>query len=58
VVGKDGLAELRHVNLAEWQAEAWIVESGLAPGDQLIVDRLMQLRAGVPVVAAKLEAGP
>lgn len=43
-------AERRPVTLGNWSDnDLWIVETGLKPGDQVIVDRLMMLRPGAPV---------
>jgi membrane fusion protein, multidrug efflux system len=56
VVGEDGVAEQRQVTLAEWQDDAWIVEAGLAPGERVITDRLLQLRPGMAVVASEAAA--
>lgn len=49
VVDEAGTAQLRPVTLGDWTGTDWIVESGLTPGDQVIVDHLMQLRPGVAV---------
>lgn len=46
-------AERRPVTLGNWSDnDLWIVETGLKPGDQVIVDRLMMLRPGAPVTLA------
>lgn len=62
VVNGQKQAEIRRVNLGPWEGEQWIVESGLEPGETVIVDRLMQLRPGTPVapqpvVTAETPAG-
>ncbi len=49
VVNAQKQAEIRRVTLGPWEGELWIVESGLEPGETVIVDRLMQLRPGTPV---------
>lgn len=57
--GKDGkLAAQPHaIDVGEWTStgneKLWVVRSGLKPGDKVIVDNLMKLRPGVPVVQAK-----
>lgn len=48
-VVKDHQAQLVPVTLGEQLPQAWIIRDGLQPGDQLIVNNLMQLRPGVPV---------
>jgi membrane fusion protein (multidrug efflux system) len=49
VVNAQKQAEIRRVVLGPWQDEQWIIESGLEPGETVIVDRLMQLRPGAQV---------
>ncbi len=63
VVGPRERVEARAVELGEWLGEeAWIVERGLRPGDRVVVDRLLTLRPGMPVVvlpaAEEAAAGP
>ena len=51
--GKD-VALVRVLKLGEWATAAgvnlWIVESGLEPGDVVIVDGVSKLRPGAPIV--------
>lgn len=49
VVGEQDKAQPRPVGAAEWQGADWIIETGLKPGDRVIVDNLMKLRPGVGV---------
>ncbi len=51
VIDGQGLAQLRPVVPGEWHGSEWIISSGLVAGDRVIVDRLMQLRPGMPVEA-------
>lgn len=53
VVGKEGTAEMRPVEVSEWAGESWIVTKGLAAGEQVIVDGVLKLGPGAPV-----QAGP
>jgi membrane fusion protein (multidrug efflux system) len=59
VTGKDGraVAEPRPIEVAEWTMtgaeKAWVLRSGLQPGDKVIVDNLMKLRPGAPVSLVK-----
>lgn len=59
VVGKDGKAEQRQVVVSQAIGDKWLVESGLAAGDKVIVEGLQKIRPGVPVQAAEVNgAGP
>lgn len=50
VVNDESVAESHPVELGAWTGNRyWIVERGLAAGDRVITDRLMMVRAGVPV---------
>ena len=51
VVGKDGKVEQRILEVQRAMGDRWLVTSGLAAGDQLIVDGLQRIRPGVPVTA-------
>lgn len=52
---KDGkpIAAVRPVQLGQWVSQGgqnlWIVDSGLQPGDQVIVDGVAKLRPGAPI---------
>ncbi|MCC6409889.1 MAG: efflux RND transporter periplasmic adaptor subunit [Planctomycetes bacterium] len=46
VVGQDDTVEARPVTVARWQANEWLVQSGLASGERVIVDGLMKIRPG------------
>ena len=50
VVGQGSTAERRPVVIGKWQGSNWFVSEGLHTGDQVIVDGVLTLRAGVPVV--------
>jgi membrane fusion protein (multidrug efflux system) len=56
VVGADGKAELKVLEIARAIGTNWLVTSGLKPGDRLIVDGLINVQPGGPVKAAP--AGP
>ncbi|MGH9363103.1 MAG: efflux RND transporter periplasmic adaptor subunit, partial [Thermoanaerobaculia bacterium] len=49
VVGADGKAALRPVTVGDWLGKEWIVESGLAAGDRVIVDGALKVQPGGPV---------
>jgi membrane fusion protein (multidrug efflux system) len=44
-------AKTRDIVTGAWSGSDWIVEQGLQPGDQVIVDNIQRVRPGVPVVA-------
>lgn len=49
VVGPDETVEQRTVTLGEWQGDGWVIESGLEPGDRVVIDQLLSLRPGMAV---------
>lgn len=50
VVGKDNVAQVRPIVVGDWLGDDWIVESGLAAGDRVIVDGAVKVAPGAPVV--------
>jgi len=60
VVGAESKVELRELGIGRAIGNRWLVTSGLAAGDRVIVDGLLTLRPGVPVTpvdAAQPAAG-
>ena len=55
VVGKDNKVELREVKTNRTIGDKWLVDSGLAAGDRVIVEGLQKVQPGAPVVPT--EAG-
>ncbi|HEY2481029.1 MAG TPA: efflux RND transporter periplasmic adaptor subunit [Caulobacteraceae bacterium] len=51
VVGADGKAQLRELQLGQAVGDQWQILSGLAPGDRLIVEGLLRVRPGQAVHA-------
>jgi membrane fusion protein (multidrug efflux system) len=49
VVGADGKAERRPVNVGDWQGDDWFVSEGLKAGDRVVVDGGLMLRPGSAV---------
>ena len=45
----EGKAEMRPVEVGEWVGESWVIDSGVAPGDKVIVDGVMKIGPGAPV---------
>ena len=52
VVNAESKAEPRPVEVGEWVGDSWIVNSGIAPGDRVIVDGVMKIGPGAPVTIA------
>ncbi len=53
VVGHDGKTELRNVTTARAVGDQWLVTSGLAAGDRVIVEGLQKIGPGMPVQASE-----
>jgi membrane fusion protein (multidrug efflux system) len=54
VVDGQSKAEARPVVVGEWAGDAWVIDSGLAAGDKVVVDGVMKIGPGAPVkIAAK-----
>lgn len=49
VVGKGDTAAARDVEPGPWSGDRWIIDSGLAAGDRVIVDGAQKVAAGRPV---------
>ena len=58
VVGADGKAVVRPVTVGDWLGRDWIVESGLAAGDRVIVDGALKVAPGAPVQVVDAAATP
>ncbi len=57
VVDAEGKVEQRLLNADRAIGDKWLVSSGLAPGDRMIVEGLQKVRPGVPVKVVPFEAG-
>lgn len=55
---KDGKVAVQPVEVGEAQGDQWIVESGLAGGEQVIVEGLQKAPPGTPVKAVPFGASP
>jgi len=51
VLGKDGKVEQRVITTGTTVGDRWVVNSGLADGDRVIVEGLQKVRPGAPAVA-------
>jgi len=49
VLDNDGKAAVRPVQAGSWMGSDWMILDGLKPGDRVIADNLLKLRAGVQV---------
>lgn len=49
VIAANGTAELRTLRTSRAYRDQWVVESGIAAGDRVIVSNLQRIRPGVPV---------
>lgn len=52
LLNAESKAEPRPVEVGEWAGDAWIIHSGLAAGDKVIVDGVMKIGPGAPVRVA------
>ncbi|MCT6698501.1 efflux RND transporter periplasmic adaptor subunit [Rheinheimera sp. 4Y26] len=58
VVNNESKAELRVLTTSRTIGDKWLIEEGLAAGDQLIVEGLQKVRPGAPVKAVPFNAAP
>jgi membrane fusion protein (multidrug efflux system) len=58
VVGPDGKAQLRSLQLGQTVGDKWLIASGLAAGDRLIVEGLQRVKPGGAVHAVPFGAPP
>jgi membrane fusion protein (multidrug efflux system) len=54
VVGPDGKVELRPVEVSRTIGDKWLVESGLAAGDRVVIEGLQKIRPGAAVRAVEM----
>jgi membrane fusion protein (multidrug efflux system) len=57
VIDGEGKAAMRPIKLGAMVDGKWIVESGLKPGDKVIVSNLQKIRPGAPVKVANTPTG-
>ena len=58
IVGAKDVVESRAVQVGALEGDSWIIRSGLAPGDRVIVDGLQKVRPGAPVKPVVASATP
>ncbi|HEX4953455.1 MAG TPA: efflux RND transporter periplasmic adaptor subunit [Thermoanaerobaculia bacterium] len=56
VVGAGGTAEVRPITVGSWLGQDWVVESGLAAGERVIVDGAVKVQPGAPVEIVEPQA--
>jgi membrane fusion protein (multidrug efflux system) len=49
LVDAQGNAEMRPVEVGDWQGDDWIIQKGLQAGDKVILDGLLKIAPGAPV---------
>ena len=57
IVDKDGKAQIRNVEVGDWQNDNWFVFKGLSAGESVITDGIVHLSAGKPVKILTQESG-
>jgi len=57
IVDTEGKAQVRNVDVGDWQGDNWFINTGLAVGDRVVTDGLMRLAKGVPVKIVDNGAG-
>jgi membrane fusion protein (multidrug efflux system) len=57
IVADDGTVELRQVQMGPRVNEDWIVESGLEPGERVVLEGLQRMRPGIKIVPKKAPQG-
>ena len=58
VVNKDNKAELRPVDVGDWNQDDWVISNGLKPGENVVVDGGVRLSAGADVKATAYTPPP
>ncbi|MDE2365538.1 MAG: efflux RND transporter periplasmic adaptor subunit, partial [Betaproteobacteria bacterium] len=55
VVDKDDKAELRPVQASAWRGNDWLIESGLHPGERVVVEGFYRIQPGIKVNAVQYQ---
>jgi membrane fusion protein (multidrug efflux system) len=58
VVNAESKVEQRPVQVGEWAGDGWIIESGLQPGEKVVLDGVMKIGPGAPVQVVDPSAMP
>ena len=57
IVDEEGKVEQRMITVDRAIGDKWLVSSGLAAGDKLIVEGIQKVRPGIPVKAVPFDTG-
>jgi membrane fusion protein (multidrug efflux system) len=57
IVDQDGNAQIRNVEVGDWQNDNWFVSKGLSAGESVITDGIVHLSVGKPVKILTPDAG-
>jgi len=49
IVDAEGKAQVRGVEVGDWQGDNWFISRGLAAGDKVIIDGIVHIAKGTPV---------
>ena len=49
VVNAESKVEQRPVEVGEWAGDGWVIESGIQPGEKVVLDGVMKIGPGAPV---------
>jgi membrane fusion protein (multidrug efflux system) len=49
VLDKESKAEVRAIETGSWHGNDWFIVSGLAAGDQVVIDNLLKMSQGISV---------
>jgi len=58
VLGKDNKVEPRPVVVGDWNGNDWFISQGLKAGEKIVVDGVLTLRPGAPVMVKSASALP
>lgn len=58
VVGNDGKAKQRVVEVGDWYGDDWFISDGLRPGERVVVDGAGRVAPGAPLKVAELVPVP
>jgi len=53
IVGPEGKAQTRSIEVGDWQGDNWFITRGLSSGDKVITDGIVRLAKGTPVKIAE-----
>jgi membrane fusion protein (multidrug efflux system) len=57
IVDAEGKAQVRNVEVGDWQGDSWFINKGLSVGERVVRDGIVRLAKGVPVKIVEKGAG-